>query len=115
MVIRVYGMPAYAGSVLPGLAEDLKRSVSCVPEAQVDPSHVYVFFPTESVQERKGKELLTYVDTERKEAGYALNAVGQAVGMTLREFARVRLTDCSTIEVLVRPNHQDDQLVVFGL
>ena len=115
MVIRVYGVPAYAGGFLGGLTDDLKRSVACVPEAHVEPSRVYVFFPADMKAEGVGRELLTFVDTERKEAGYALNAVGQAVGMTLWEFAKNRLGDCQTIEVAVRPNHEGDEVIAYNL
>jgi len=115
MVIRVYGMPTYAGEVLPSLAEELKRCVACLPDANFDPSRIYVFFPNDLVQEGSGEELLTFVDTERKEAGSALNSVGQAVGGTLREFARVRLVHRRAIEVLVRPNHAGDDVIVFSM
>ncbi|MBI4663136.1 MAG: hypothetical protein HY735_30380 [Verrucomicrobia bacterium] len=115
MVIRVYGMPAWLGTLLPGLAEDLKRSVSCVPEAHVEPSSIRVFFPNEMAQQESGKELLIYVDTEKKEAGYALNSVGQAVGATLREFVKVRLLSCRAIDVLVRPVHSGDELIAYSL
>jgi hypothetical protein len=115
MVIRIFGMPAYAGAVLPSLAEELKRSVACLPDANFDPSRIYVFFPNDLVQVGSNEELLTYVDTERKEAGAALNSVGQAVGAVLREFARVRLVHCRGIEVLVRPNHTGDDVIVFSM
>jgi hypothetical protein len=108
-------MPAYVSGFLGTLEDDLKRNVACVPEAHVDPSRVYVFFPQDMVQEGLGSEVITYVDTEKKEVGYALNAVGQAVGMTLWEFTKNRLKECRTIEVTVRPNHEGDQVITYNL